>query len=109
VTSAQISLDHGELAKVIAAHLPEMQAKLSGNQAMDVRIDVNGDRSGQGAGTSSSMSNGSADQSRSGRQQSGNSASNYGGNSVVEGQSSAVLSTATASYDRLDARLDIRV
>jgi hypothetical protein len=109
VTSAQISLDHGELAKVIAAHLPEMQAKLSGNQALDVRIDVNGDRSGQGAGTSSSMSNGSADQSRSGRQQPGNAVSNYGGNSVVEGQLSTVSSAATASYDRLDARLDIRV
>jgi hypothetical protein len=52
--SAQISLDHGELAKVIAAHLPEMQARMGGNQAVDVRIDMNSDKSGQGAGTSGS-------------------------------------------------------
>ena len=48
--SAQISLDHGELARTLAAHLPEMQARLGGNQAMDVRIDMNGQATGQGSG-----------------------------------------------------------
>ena len=69
--SAQISLDHGELARTLAAHLPEMQARLGGNQAMDVRIDMNGQRAEQSAGTSAGMSNGSADQSRGDRQQNG--------------------------------------
>ena len=69
--SAQISLDHGELARTLAAHLPEMQARLGGNQAMDVRIDMNGQATGQGTGTSPGMSNGSADGSRGDRQQKG--------------------------------------
>ena len=47
--SAQISLDHGELARTLATHLPEMQAKFGGNQAMNVRIDMNGQPAGQSA------------------------------------------------------------
>jgi hypothetical protein len=110
--SAQISLDHGELAKVLAAHLPEMQAKFGGHRAMDVRIDMNGERSGQGTGTSGSMSNGSAGQSgqsHEGRQQSGNAVPSYAGGSVVESQLSPVAATPAAGYGRLDARLDITV
>ena len=59
--SAQISVDHGELARTLAAHLPDMQERLGGNQAMDVRIDMNGQAIGHRSGTSSGMSNGSAD------------------------------------------------
>ncbi len=36
--SAQISLDHADLAKAIAAHLPEVQARLGASQTVDVRI-----------------------------------------------------------------------
>lgn len=36
--SAQISLDHADLAKAIAAHLPEVQARLGASQPVDVRI-----------------------------------------------------------------------
>lgn len=36
--SAQISLDHADLAKAIAAHLPEVQARLGISQPVDVRI-----------------------------------------------------------------------
>ena len=82
--SAQISLEHGELARTLAAHLPEMQARLGGNQPMDVRIDMNGQATGQGTGTSAGMSNGSADPSRSGRQQTGNTTSSQSGNGVAE-------------------------
>ena len=77
--SAQISLDHGELARTLAAHLPEMQARLGGNQAMDVRIDMNGQATGQGAGMSPGMSNGSADGSRGDRQQKGSATSSQSG------------------------------
>jgi len=36
--SAQISLNHADLAKAIAAHLPEVQARLGASQPVDVRI-----------------------------------------------------------------------
>jgi hypothetical protein len=106
--TAQISLDHGELAKTLAAHLPEMQARLGVNQPMDVRINMYGAGTGQNTGTSGGTTNSSADQSQSGRQQSGSAASSYAGNSVVERQLSPALAAAT-SYSGLDARLDIRV
>lgn len=107
--SAQISVDHSELAKELAAHLPEMQSRLGSDQTVNVRIDMNGGTAGQGAGTSGGMSNGSADQSRSGRQQSSNAASSYASNSVVERQMFSAASAATTGYGSLNARLDIRV
>jgi hypothetical protein len=103
--SAQISLDHGELAKTLAVHLPEMQARLGGNQAMDVRIDMNGAGTRQGSGTSDSMANGSSDQSRSGRQQAGNAAASYSGNNVAEQQLPPAAAAITTGYTRLDIRV----
>jgi hypothetical protein len=107
--SAQISLDHGELAKTLAASLPEMQARLGSNQAMDVRIDTNGTGTMNGAGTSSGMSNGSADQSRGGRQQPGDSSSSRTGYGVQEQQFSSGRAAATTGDARINARLDITV
>jgi hypothetical protein len=104
--SAQISLDHSELARTLAVHLPEMQERLgNSNQAMNVRIDLNGHATGQGTGTSAGMSNGAGDGSRSERQQKGNPAST-GDGFVVQGNP---VSTAVAptGEGRLDARLDI--
>jgi hypothetical protein len=107
--SAQISLDHGELARTIATHLPEMQARLGGNQAMDVRIDMNGQSSGQGAGTSPGMSNGSQDGARGGRQQKGSETSSQSADgSAVQGSSIAPARLPSV-HGTLDARLDIRV
>lgn len=107
--SAQISLDHSELAKVLAAHLPEMQARLSGNQAVDVRIDMSGARGGLGTGTSGGFSNGSSDESRGGRQQAANAPSSYSGNGLVEREGSTAISAIATSNGRLNTRLDIRV
>ena len=107
--SAQISVDHGELAKTIAASLPEMQARLGGNQAVNVRIDVNGAGTGPGAGTSSGMPSGTADQSRGGRQRAENPASGYSDNGVAERQSLPVAAVMTGTGGRLNSRLDIRV
>jgi hypothetical protein len=109
VISAQISLDHGELAKALAAQLPEMQARLGGNQPMDVRIDMHGTATGQGTGTSGGMSNGASDQSSAGKQQSAYTASSYSDNSVVERQRFPAVAGLTTGYDSLNARLDIRV
>ncbi len=108
--SAQISLDHGELARTLATHLPEMQAKFGGDQAMNVRIDMNGQQpTGQGAGTSAGMSNGSADQSRGDRQQRGSGTSRQSGD-VFAGQLNSISTAVLPSAEsRLDLRLDIRV
>jgi hypothetical protein len=107
--SAQISLDHGELARTLAAHLPEMQARLGGNQAMDVRIDMNGQAMGQGAGNSPGMSNGSPDQSRGDRQQKGGATSSQSTDGFA-GRGSSIAAAGLPSGDgRIDARLDIRV
>jgi hypothetical protein len=102
--SAQISLDHGELARTIAAHLPEMQARFGGNHAMDVRIDMNG----QGAGTSAGMSNGSADESRAGRQQRSSTPSSHPVNGFAEQGHSLAAAAMPTGDSSLDARLDIR-
>jgi hypothetical protein len=108
--SAQISLDHGELARTLATHLPEMQAKFGGNQAMNVRIDMNGQQpTGQSAGTSAGMSNGSADQSRADRQQRGSGTPRQSGD-VFAGQLNSIPAAVLPSAEsRLDVRLDIRV
>jgi hypothetical protein len=112
--SAQISVDHGELAKTIAAGLPEMQARLGGNQGMNVRVEMNGTGTmGQGTGTtgqgsSSGTQNGSDDQSRGNRPQPGDAASGYAGNRIA-GQPYATVPAATlTSEGRGGARLDIR-
>jgi hypothetical protein len=106
--SAQISLDHGELARTLAAHLPEMQARLGGNQPMDVRIEMNGASAGQ-TGTAGGMYNGSADQSRGGRHQAGNTDSSSSGNRFAGQQLSPAVSPAATSDRGVNARLDIRV
>jgi hypothetical protein len=104
--SAQISLDHAELA----VHLPEMQARLGGDQAMNVRIDMNGQgATGQGAGTSSGMSNGSPDGSSPDRQQKGSTASNQSADGFAVHGSSIAAAGLPSGEGRLDAHIDIRV
>ena len=105
--SAQISLDHGELARTLATHLPEMQARWGGNQAMDVRIDINGQSTGQGTGTSPGASNGSAEGSRGGRQQQGGGGSSQSDGGFA-GQVSAIAAAGLPPGEG-DAHLDIRV
>jgi hypothetical protein len=111
--SAQISVDHGELAKTLAAHLPEMQARLGSNQAMDVRIDMNGTATGtgtgQGAGTFSNMQNSSSDNSQGNRQQGGNTASTDSGNGTFQREFVPAVAAPIAGDSMLSSRLDIRV
>lgn len=111
--SAQISVDHGELAKTLAAHLPEMQARLGSNQAMDVRIDMNGTATGtgtgQGAGTFSNMQNSSSDNSQGNRQQGGNTASSDSGGGTFEREFLPAVAAPITGDSMLSSRLDIRV
>ena len=108
--SAQISLDHGELARTLAVHLPEMQARFGGGQVMDVRIDMNGQATGQGAGTQPSMSDGSAaDGSRCERQQKGSAASSQSSDSFAAPGNSIAVAAMTSGEGRLNGGLDIRI
>jgi hypothetical protein len=107
--SAQISLEHLELARTLATHLPEMQAKFGGNQAMNVRIDMNGQPAGQSAGTSAGMSNGSADQSRGDRQQRGGGTPGQSGEGFARQLNSIPTAVLPSAESRLDVRLDITV
>jgi hypothetical protein len=107
--SAQISLEHGELARTLATHLPEMQARLGGTQAMNVRIDMNGQPAGQSTGTSAGTSNESADQSHGDQQQRGSAASNQSAEGFA-GQLNSIPAVVLQSAEgTLDVRLDIRV
>ncbi len=107
--SARISLEHGELARTLATHLPEMQARLGGNQAMNVRIDMNGQLAGQSTGTSTGMSNGSADQSHGDRQQKGSATSNQSAEGFAGHLNSIPMAVLPSAEGTLDVRLDIRV
>jgi hypothetical protein len=103
--SAQISLEHGELAKTLAAQLPEMQARLGGTHPMDVRIDMNGATTGQGTGTYGGTSHGSQDQSSNGRQQAGSMAASSSSIGSQEKQFSPVAAVMPTGYSRLDIRV----
>jgi hypothetical protein len=110
LVSAQISLDHGELAKTLATHLPEMQASLGGNQPASVRIDLNGAAGGQNAGMSGSMAQDSTDSSRGGRQQGSTTASSFYAGRGANDRQSSVVSAGMGSGDGMaSARLDIRI
>ena len=106
--SAQILVDHGELARTIAASLPDMQSRLGGNHGVDVRIELNRDGMGQVGGASSGMPDSPAGQSQNGRQHRGNSSSSYAGDGLG-GQLLQPAAALTTSEGRMNARLDIRV
>lgn len=103
--SAQISLEHGELARTLVAHLPEMQARLGGNQTFDVRIDMNSAATGQGTSNFGGTSNDTAGQSRGGRQQGGNLVASQSDTRVAEQQFSPVVAAVPSGYARLDIRV----
>ena len=107
--SAQISLDHRELAKILAAHLPEMQARLGTNQTVEMRIDVNGSQGGRSTGSSAAMTNSSNGESHSGRQQASHPATRIPNAEVVGGQFSPVAAVIAEGDIRNNIRLDIRI
>jgi hypothetical protein len=106
--SAQISLDHTELAKVLTTHLPEMQARLESNQPVDVRIDLNGEQSRQSSSAFGDPSSGSADASRGGRQQGDNSAP-HNSRAEANGQQFSTAAAVSAMDGGSNSRLDLRV
>jgi hypothetical protein len=103
--STQISLEHGELARTLAMHLPEMQARLGGEQPMNVRIDLNGAAAGQGTANFGGSGHGSQDQSHSGKQPTGGMSASSSSIGAVEKQFSPVGVVMPSGYDRLDIRV----
>jgi hypothetical protein len=110
LVSTQISLDHGELAKVLATHLPEIQARIGGAQTIDVRLDSKLEAEGQGTSTSNGASGSPAEQSPGNRSQGDKSVPSYHG-SIVSGQVVPAFSKSTISRDGgvQPLRLDIRI
>ena len=108
VISAQISLDHGELANTIAAHLPETQARLGANQPVEVRISTNQ----QGAG-STGGEQGGTQQDTTGKGSGGNRqpGQNYLSASMIGMQETALagLAATPSESNVVSSRLDIRV
>ncbi len=101
--SAEISLDHADLAKALAAHLPEMQTRLGGEQTLDVRIhDV-----GQSSSTMSGRE-GSTGNTGGSRQQQSGSGSSYTHAAMEETQAASVNSEIVAMNGGVYSRLDIR-
>lgn len=102
----QISLEHAELAKSLATHIPEMQSRLAGHGNLEVRINANE----QSTGTSSAMSD--ARSGSQGRQQESSSraypTSSYGNSSFFD----SALPTATLASSlqnvQINGRLDIQ-
>ena len=109
MVSAQIVLNHSELAKALATHLPDMQSRLGSGQALEVRIDVNGDKSGQGSAISGGMSDSHASQARSGRQNVGCPTNGKTGRGLAEVTSLSAGHSASTSGTTTYLRLDVRV
>lgn len=106
--SAQIAVDHGDLAKTIAAHLPEMQARLGGNQPFEVRISS----SQQFAGGLGNESGGAQQDTGNGRNNGRQAGQTHGGAYAAnqrEGAAMPVAAAAISSSSQGHARLDIRV
>jgi hypothetical protein len=103
--TAQISLDHGELAKTIAAHLPETQARLGANQSVEVRISTNQQGVGgeQGGTRQDATGKGSG-----GNRQPGQ---DYSGESMIRAPETTMagLAAAPPESNAISSRLDIRV
>jgi hypothetical protein len=106
---AQISLDHGDLAKELAIHLPEMQEKLNSVTPGNVRIDLTGTSIGHGSGTSSGMSDGSANNPGTGRQQQNDNSERAISRDAQGWMTSHVAIAAVTNDGVVNQRLDINI
>ncbi len=106
--SAQISLDHGELAKTIAAHLPETQARLGMNQPVEVHIST----SQQGTGTTGGEQD-RTQQDTTGKGSGGNRhpGQDYSSGPMIRAPETTLAGVAAAPPENnaVSTRLDIRV
>ena len=104
--SAQISIDHSELGRALAVHLPAIEEKLGAAYGVQARVEVR---------DSSTAPGNNPDQSASGQQQGsrgdrggdrgGNNASSFFGSSSQTGALTSSISTAAVDSTRLDIRI----
>jgi hypothetical protein len=95
--SAQISLDHSELSRVLAAHLPAMEERLGNAYGLQARVEV---RDGGTAGQSST-----SQQSGDGRQKQQRSGGAGASSSALSGAAARTTSILAADASRLDIRI----
>jgi hypothetical protein len=105
--SAQISVDNGDLAKVLAVHLPEIRTRLEGQQAGEVRIDMNSQ--GSQAGTSNGTSNQSQDESRGDNRGTGQTTTGVSSSKALSAQAVKSSEVIFSSNRGINERLDIRI
>ena len=99
---AEISVDHGELARMLATHVPEMQARLGGTQTAHVQIEM----SGQNAGGNGGQAGGSGQDAQGSRQGQGSRESSGGGSARRYERETL---PAGLMNDSGSLRLDVRV
>jgi hypothetical protein len=103
--SAQISVEHGELAKVIAASLPELRSALGNSDQLEVRVAMHGqvspqmDLGGRGAGQGSQRESRSAP----------NSSSLSGNDSTAAESAVSAVAQVDTARATLPGRVDVRI
>ncbi len=100
--SAQISIDHSELSRALAVHLPSIEEKLGNAYGVQARVEVR-----DAANSSTSSYSDSGQQSKEDRQSRGGTAS--GSIGVAAERMSALTSSVTNSVAASTSRLDIRI
>jgi hypothetical protein len=98
--SAQISIDHSELGKALAVHLPAIEAKLGSAYGLEARVEVR-----DGSSSSPSYSN-SGQQSK---ERSQSQAGSAGLQTGIAARTSARNESTTSSVAASTSRLDIRI
>jgi hypothetical protein len=108
--SAQISLDHADLAKALTAHLPDMQARLGGNGNVDVRVNNHTQSSMSQSGSQNHQPAGNSDGGDGSRNRSQQSGSNIysQSRSYNLGQQFASVPAALAANGVSNGRLSIQ-
>ena len=112
--SAQISLDHSELGRALAVHLPAIEAKLGSAYGLQARVEVR-DESAASRSAADSGQQGGASQEQTGGARGGQGRSGFAPSPVREGTAVSVGSTnlgagspsSVAPAER--SRLDIRI
>lgn len=106
--TAQISLEHTDLAKTIAAGLPEMQARLGSDQPLEVRIATGAQAGQMDTGSNSAGNNADA---QSGNQWRQGSTSNFVSSNrfAISSESQPIAAAVTRSADIIsNSRLSVR-
>lgn len=100
--SAQISIDHSELSRALAVHLPSIEEKLGNAYGVQARVEVR-----DAANSNTSSYSDSGQQSKEDRQSRGGTTS--GSIGVAAERMSALTSSVTNSVAASTSRLDIRI